>query len=150
MNTTLIHPHFLHIVTSGIEKRIVLHSPTSSSPCTQNLFRTPTDVRRLSDDDEEDRNVYFRALAGFHIDALGDEAEVSERTIISMFDQYVTVLRPFVTFRVSFHISLVYNSILREEGEADVFTVRRWAPRSDSSDEGDEQQPNSDDSDILA
>jgi WD repeat-containing protein 22 len=46
VNTTLMHPHFPHIVTSGIERHILLHSPSQSSPCSQNLKLTP-EVRNL-------------------------------------------------------------------------------------------------------
>lgn len=74
----------LHIVTAGIERNIILHSPTPSSPCTQNLARTPVETRVLSDDSEFDRATYFRALSGTPLD-MGDRDPDS--TAISLFDQ---------------------------------------------------------------
>lgn len=87
VNTTLFHPYFLHIVTSGVEKTVILHSPAPSSPCTSNLKPTSPDVRQLSRESEEDRNAYYRALAGFN--PINDLDESGERTTISMFDQCV-------------------------------------------------------------
>lgn len=87
VNTTVIHPHFLHIVTSGIERHIILHSPTPASPCSQNLEPTPTDVRRISAEGEDDRDTYFRALVGLRQSDSEDEAENSERSTMSLFDQ---------------------------------------------------------------
>lgn len=72
----------LHVVTAGIEKDIILHSPTPGSPCTQDLRETPRDVRSIGDDDDEDRLIYFQSLVG----ALRDEDRDEERTI-RMFDQ---------------------------------------------------------------
>lgn len=119
VNTSVFHPHFLHVVTSGIEKDILLHSPTQASPCTSNLQPTPTQVRRLTENGDEDRHTYFRALAHFY--PTNEELE-DEQTTLSMFDH-----------------------ILREEGEADVFTVRRW--NSDSSDEEQEEHDSDSSSD---
>ncbi|KIK01883.1 hypothetical protein K443DRAFT_6548 [Laccaria amethystina LaAM-08-1] len=115
VNTSVFHPHFLHVVTSGIEKDILLHSPTQASPCTSNLQPTPTQVRRLTENGDEDRHTYSRALA--HSYPTNGELE-DEQTTLSMFDH-----------------------ILREEGESDVFTVRRWS--SDSSDEDEETDSDS-------
>lgn len=87
INSTLIHPHFLHIVTAGIENDIRLHSPTPNSPCSKDMALTPTDVRQLGDDEDADRMVFLRALAGFHGVDVMDEDEDPERTTIMMFDQ---------------------------------------------------------------
>jgi WD repeat-containing protein 22 len=48
VNTTLIHPHLPHVVTSGVERDIILHSPTPSSPCTLDLQSSPKTVREPS------------------------------------------------------------------------------------------------------
>jgi hypothetical protein len=48
---------------------------------------TPTDVRQLGEDEEADRMVYLRALAGFHSPDPMDDDEDPERTTIMMFDQ---------------------------------------------------------------
>ncbi|RDB14747.1 DDB1- and CUL4-associated factor 5 [Hypsizygus marmoreus] len=119
VNSVVFHPHLLHIVTSGVERDIVLHSPTPSSPCCAKLELTPTEVRSLGVDEQEDRIVYFRALAGF---GMLLENEDSERATIMMFDH-----------------------ILREEGEVDVFSVRRWSGGSDSSDSEEEDEDDDDD-----
>lgn len=59
VNNIVIHPHLPHIVTCGVERHILLHSPTASSPCTQSLERTPSTVRNLSQTsgEEEDRLI---------------------------------------------------------------------------------------------
>ncbi len=85
VNATAVHPYMLHVVTAGIERNIILHSPTPSSPCTQNLARTPVETRVLSDDSESDRVTYFRALSGTPTRNVGDRDPDS--TAISLFDQ---------------------------------------------------------------
>jgi WD repeat-containing protein 22 len=75
----------LHVVTAGIERNIILHSPTPSSPCTQNLARTRVETRVLSDDSESDRVTYFRALSGTPLQNVGDRDPDS--MAISLFDQ---------------------------------------------------------------
>lgn len=127
VNTTAVHPHMLHIVTAGIERNIILHSPTPSSPCTQNLDRTPTETRILSDDNELDRVTYFRALQGAPMQHVEDDPD---STTISMFDH-----------------------ILREEGSVDVFDVRWWISGStdtegSSADEMDEEPDSEDEIEI--
>src|SRR6266404_7121678 len=47
VNTTLIHPVLPVIATSGIERHIILHSPTSSAPWATDLQLTPTTIRPL-------------------------------------------------------------------------------------------------------
>ncbi|KAH6912682.1 WD40-repeat-containing domain protein [Coprinopsis sp. MPI-PUGE-AT-0042] len=79
VNMVVIHPQFLHVATCGIEKDVLLHSPTSGSPCTQDLERSPTSVRSLPVEGEEDRAAYVRALMGI-------ESEENEEATIRMFD----------------------------------------------------------------
>ncbi|TEB30669.1 WD40 repeat-like protein [Coprinellus micaceus] len=126
VNTVLFHPRLLHIVTAGIERDIILHSPTPGSPCTQDLDGTPREVRDISDNDVEDRLVYFRSLVG----ELSDDDRGEER-MISMFDH-----------------------ILRVGGQGDVFQTRRWIPASDSSEEeileDDTTDSSDDDTDWMA
>ncbi|KAF8895628.1 WD40-repeat-containing domain protein [Infundibulicybe gibba] len=113
VNTILFHPHLLHVVTSGIEKSVTLHSPTASSPCARGMQRTSTDVRRVSPDSREDQDIYFRALT-HGAEMMEDDSDDSEQNTIRMFDY-----------------------ILREEGEADVFSMRKFFPDSDSEEEQD-------------
>lgn len=68
---------------------MVLHSPTSSSPCTQDLPHSPASVRNLGADGAEDRISYYRALIGMYT-TVGEpdpSSDPSERRTISMFDQ---------------------------------------------------------------
>ena len=74
----------LHIVTAGIERNIILHSPTPSSPCTQNLPRTPVETRALSDNGELDQWMYIRALHGAPVH---EDMRDPDGANISMFDQ---------------------------------------------------------------
>ncbi|PFH53402.1 hypothetical protein AMATHDRAFT_55347 [Amanita thiersii Skay4041] len=113
VNTTAFHPSMLHIVTAGIERNIILHSPTPCAPCAQDLDLTETETRALSENGDVDRVTYYRAFYGLPI-ANGIAADDPDGTTISMFDH-----------------------ILREEGSADVFQVRRWScpAMSGSSDE---------------
>ncbi|CAA7262966.1 unnamed protein product [Cyclocybe aegerita] len=86
VNTIVFHPHFLHVVTAGVEKNVLLHSPTPSSPCTENLPLSPAEVRQLDDADaEEDRVSYLSALMGIGIRD-GPSEDDSERRTLSLFD----------------------------------------------------------------
>jgi WD repeat-containing protein 22 len=90
VNSVAIHPSLLHIVTSGVERQVILHSPTPSSPAAQHLPLTLPTVRTLQPHDLEAQRTFLRALFGPHptlhddIDESGNEAE--EETI-SLFDQ---------------------------------------------------------------
>ncbi|KAG6831737.1 hypothetical protein H0H87_004006 [Tephrocybe sp. NHM501043] len=108
VNSTLFHPHLFYVLTCGIERDIILHGPTPTSPCAPDLQRTSTDVRRLEEDDVEDRAIYYRMLIG------ADEDLDGEITAIRMFDH-----------------------ILREEGNADIFDIRRITQDSSSEDVSD-------------
>lgn len=54
VNATLFHPHLLLMATSGVEKDIIMHSPTASSPCFNELERTETATRAPEDDFNDD------------------------------------------------------------------------------------------------
>ncbi|TFK40763.1 WD40 repeat-like protein [Crucibulum laeve] len=126
VNTAIFHSSYLHVVTSGIEKDIILHSPTPSSPCTQDLSLSPS-VRRLGENATEDRVAYLQALTTSRPDTLTRDDE-AEQTTLSMFDH-----------------------ILRQEGEADVFLVRKWRDSSapDSDDSADDDSSDSSDTTSL-
>jgi WD repeat-containing protein 22 len=85
VNTTLIHPDLPYIVTAGIEKDVILHSPKPSSPCFNDMQRSPTEVRTLGSDAAADRAAYIRALTEF--DMVGGDQEDPEIMTIMMFDQ---------------------------------------------------------------
>ncbi|KAF9483512.1 WD40 repeat-like protein [Pholiota conissans] len=123
VNTTIFHPYFLHVATSGVERNIILHSPTPSSPCTQNLQRSPADVRQLNnDEDEHDRSNYLAAILSVGHSTVGDVDDESEAQTLSLFDH-----------------------IIREEGVGDVFTYRHWT--SSDSEENSSNNPEEEDSD---
>ena len=168
VNTVAFHPHFLHVVTSGVEKSIHLHSPTPSSPCTQNLSLSPLDVRQLDErDDQADRQIYLNALMGARTiardnddsnnnndnDDDDDSDDASERETISFFDQSVFFFSSCLFMRLSplekFVADLeVEFSLLREEGQTDVFLSRRWwclEPSSEEETESDEEEDVDDD-----
>jgi len=76
------------VVTAGVEKNMILHSPTPSSPCTQDLPLSPANVRELrSEDDDDDRANYLSALLGVQPLTVGDVDEAAERQTLSLFDQ---------------------------------------------------------------
>jgi WD repeat-containing protein 22 len=79
-----MHPRFLHVVTSGVERDIIVHNATASSPCLQNLTVTPTEVRRRSDGGRTD--WFAEAVAGPHL-TMRDELDESESPIIEVFDK---------------------------------------------------------------
>ncbi|KAF9220896.1 WD40 repeat-like protein [Gyrodon lividus] len=116
VNAVAMHPSLLHIVTSGIERHVILHSPTQASPVVDRLSVTPSEIRTLGEYNANDTSRFLRALIGPHltlheeIDDAGNEDET-----ISLFDH-----------------------ILREEGEGDVFALRRWRDNDDSDAEDDQ------------
>ncbi|KAI0789582.1 WD40-repeat-containing domain protein [Abortiporus biennis] len=111
VNTTLFHPQWPLIVTSGIERHILLHSPLPSSPCTESLPLTSQAVRELPEDNPEDRVRFIHALAYGRLD--GEDED--DKETIALFDQ-----------------------IIRNEGQADVFQVgNKYDP--DDDDDSDEE-----------
>jgi WD repeat-containing protein 22 len=85
VNSVLFHPSLLHIVTAGIERHVILHSPTKSSPCAKNLELTPASVRALPEGTREDRARFFRAISlGLGTNEMEEDAET-----IALFDEYV-------------------------------------------------------------
>ncbi|KAH7927823.1 WD40 repeat-like protein [Leucogyrophana mollusca] len=119
VNSVAVHPTLLHVVTAGIERDVILHSPTSASPSTQNLTLTPTDVRTLDEHVRPgDHGRFLRALLGPHPTLHEDiDGADDEDATISLFDH-----------------------ILREEGEADVFALRSWNENIDSEDSDEDSQ----------
>lgn len=84
-----MHPSLFHIVTSGIERHVFLHSPTPVSPVAPQLLATPPETRRSGEQRPEDLARYYRALWQIQhptlheeIDEAGDEEEA-----IYLFDQ---------------------------------------------------------------
>lgn len=83
VNSVMFHPSLLHIVTAGIERHVILHSPTKSSPCTQDLAPTPTTVRELPAGSPEDHMRFVRAItSGQGTNGLSEDVET-----IALFDE---------------------------------------------------------------
>ena len=103
VNAIAIHPSLLHIVTSGIERHITLHSPTPSSPIAQDLSLTPPEVRKLREHSADDEMQFLRAILGSHSTLVGntDQSDDESQTI-SLFDQSVHV-HIFKEFRSTEH-----------------------------------------------
>ena len=83
-----MHPRFLHILTSGIERDILVHSPAASSPCFQDLTLTPTAVRSLSDAPSS-TDWFLRATTGPHLTM--NEDEDPQPLTIEVFDKCVVI-----------------------------------------------------------
>ncbi|RPD62291.1 WD40 repeat-like protein, partial [Lentinus tigrinus ALCF2SS1-6] len=120
VNTALIHPYRPYILTAGIERYIRLHSPTSSSPCTEPLELTPKAVRTVETSSPSTREAFLRAM-GVMDDPASDD-EDGDGGSIALFDH-----------------------ILRQEGNADVFSIHPWEP--DPDEESSEQSMDTDDDD---
>jgi WD repeat-containing protein 22 len=93
VNNALFHPHSMHVVTSGIEHHVIVHSPTPSSSCTRDLQMSPTTVRELPPASADDEGRYLRALVrgrglgGPESSAYTDGIDEEDRESILLFDQ---------------------------------------------------------------
>lgn len=117
VNSVLFHPSLLHIVTAGIERHVILHSPTKSSPCTEELELTPTTVRPLPVGSPEDRSRLLRAIStGMGTNEFEEDAET-----IALFDE-----------------------ILRSEGEGRDIFLSRVCDGDESDEDEDEDDSESD------
>lgn len=78
------------MVSSGVEKDVFIHSPTPSSPCTQDLQLAPTQVRQILDDEvDRDRENYISALLAespLYGSEAGHASDDEERRALSLFD----------------------------------------------------------------
>jgi len=109
VNSVLFHPSLLHIVTAGIERHVILHSPTKSSPCVRDLSFTPTSVRALPVGSPEYHSPFFRAASsGLATSDFDEDAET-----IALFDE-----------------------ILRTEGEGRDIFLNRGCDESEEEGEG--------------
>ncbi len=83
INSTAMHPHLPFIATAGIERHVLLHSPTATTPCTDELTHTPTAVRELPEANFNDRRRMLRALIAEQADNELDQ----DRDTIALFDE---------------------------------------------------------------
>lgn len=114
VNTALMHPTFPAILTAGIERNILVHSPTPATPFlpSGSLTVTPPEVRALPvEDTTESRRLVLLGMSS---------AEPEDDSMsITLFDQYV----PSMPLTCLCH--LFDCRILRQEGCVDVFQARR-------------------------
>lgn len=93
VNTTLIHPVLPLILTAGIERHILVHSPTPAVPFSSDLRLTPVDIRRLPAQSTAGRERYRQAIlalpAGetFADDDPTTGAETQDQETIDLFDE---------------------------------------------------------------
>ncbi|KAI9464962.1 WD40 repeat-like protein [Lactarius psammicola] len=115
VNTTLIHPVLPVIATAGIERHIILHSPTPSAPWATELPPTPTTTRPLPSGGPSptDPSV-LRLLMRLSTITEVDESMGEDARSIAYFDM-----------------------ILQREGTRDLFSHRPPAmPSDDDADDG--------------
>jgi hypothetical protein len=137
VNSTLIHPVLPIIATAGIERHVLLHSPTPNTPWGSNLPLTPTTTRPLPNGGPTaaDPSV-LRLLMRLSTIIEADESMGEDARSIAYFDMYVTTLHPcfFMSKRT---LTGPKFRILQREGERDLFTLRQPAmPSDDDADDG--------------
>jgi len=94
VNTTLIHPVLPLIATAGIERQVVLHSPTPNTPWATNLPLTPAMTRSLPSDglSMTDPSSLIRLLIRMNTLVEPDESLGEDGRSIAYFDMYVSFL----------------------------------------------------------
>ena len=85
VNTALFHPHRPLLFTAGIERFIRLHSPTAVTSCTEQLERTPTEVRPVSTLHPSSRELFLRAMGV--VDDDPENGDDDDGQAIALFDQ---------------------------------------------------------------
>lgn len=80
-----MHPEWPLLVTAGVERFMLLHSPLPSGPCFSDSPLTPQEVRALPPANTGDRRRFIRALA------LGGaiEEDDNDNETIALFDEFV-------------------------------------------------------------
>ncbi|EPS96551.1 hypothetical protein FOMPIDRAFT_1032367 [Fomitopsis schrenkii] len=118
VNTALMHPTFPAILTAGIERNILLHSPTPATPFmpSSSLSVTPAEVRTLPAEETPESRLLASRARGTTLTIWDDEPE-DDSMSIALFDQ-----------------------ILRQESGADVFETRRWSVEEDDDEDEDEDE----------
>ena len=132
VNTALMHPTFPAILTAGIERNILLHSPTPATPFmpSSSLSLTPTEVRALPAEETPESARLVRRALGMSFAGESDEPD-DDSMSIALFDQCV-VHAVLVDPRVC---NLFAPRILRQESRVDVFETRRWSGESEDEEE---------------
>ena len=90
VNTALMHPTFPAILTAGIERNILLHSPTPATPFmpSSSLSLTPTEVRALPAEETPESARLVRRALGMSFAGESDEPD-DDSMSIALFDQCV-------------------------------------------------------------
>lgn len=135
VNTALMHPTFPAILTAGIERNILLHSPTPATPFmpSSSLSVTPAEVRTLPAEETPESRLLASRARGTTLTIWDDEPE-DDSMSIALFDQCV----PSMFFTCLCH--LFDCRILRQESGADVFETRRWSVEEDDDEDEDEDE----------
>ncbi|KZT64278.1 WD40 repeat-like protein [Daedalea quercina L-15889] len=130
VNTALMHPMFPAVCTAGIERSVILHSPTPATPflASDSLTLTPSAMRPLpSSESSESKRLAMRALG--ILPGVSDEDESEDDSMsIALFDQYVAQKSS-----IDLEVKGVCR-ILRQESGLDVFQVRRLGHEEDTDD----------------
>jgi hypothetical protein len=110
VNSTLIHPVLPIIATAGIERQVLLHSPTPNTPWGSNLPLTPTTTRPLPNGGltPADPSV-LRILMRLSTIIEADDSMGEDARSITYFDMYVIGSLRFthprgLTFRILFYV----------------------------------------------
>ncbi|KAI0260688.1 WD40 repeat-like protein [Gloeopeniophorella convolvens] len=109
VNTTLIHPVLPLIATSGIERHVILHSPTPSAPFAVDLSPTSATARSLPST----------------ASALGEPA------VLRLLMDIGTITDPDDSMGEDARSIAYFDMILQREGGRDLFALRRPAMQSD-------------------
>jgi len=115
VNTTLIHPVLPVIATAGIERHVILHSPTPNAPWATDLPLTVTTTRPLPS---------------------GGPAP-SDPSILRLLMRLSTIMEVDESMGEDARSIAYFDLILQREGSRDLFSHRRPAMPSDDEDAGD-------------
>ena len=138
VNTTLIHPVLPLIATAGIERHVILHSPTPNTPWATDLPPTRTTTRPLpsggpAPSDPSILRLLMRLSTIMEVDeSMGEDARS-----IAYFDLCVSSFFFFFRCTLCADARRYACRILQREGSRDLFSHRRPAMPSDDEDASD-------------
>jgi len=124
VNSTLIHPVLPVIATAGIERQVLLHSPTPNTPWASNLPLTPTTTRSLP----------------------GEGPTPTGSPVLRLLTQLSTIMEADESMGEDARSIVYFDMILQREGERDLFALRQPAmPSDDDADDGHDVEMDSSD-----
>lgn len=80
-----MHPTMPYLVTAGVERHVILHSPIADPPTAGSLARTAENVRTLPKPNLEDRILFMESLMSDR--RLGEEDDQDDKETIALFDE---------------------------------------------------------------